>query len=46
MIKLEMRNYDVVLIEKQRKYQLNHQVKFINMNTSPVKIYYHLNNRK
>ena len=32
----------MILIEKKRKYQLYHQVKFINMNILPVKIYYHL----
>ena len=28
MIRLEMRNYSVILIEKQLKYQLYHQVKY------------------
>ena len=32
MIRLEVRNYDMTLIEKQPKYQLHYQVKFINMN--------------
>ena len=32
MIRLEVRNYDMTLIEKQPKYQLYYQVKFINMN--------------
>ena len=32
MIRLEVRNYDMTLIEKQPKYQLHCQVKFINMN--------------
>ena len=46
MIRLEMKNYFMILIEKQLKYQPYHQIKFINMNTSPVKIYYHLINNK
>ena len=32
MIRLKMKNYDMILIVKQLKYQLYHQVKFINMN--------------
>ena len=32
MIRLEMQNYNKILIGKQLKYQLNHQVNFINMN--------------
>ena len=32
MIRLAMKNYDMKLIEKHPKYQLYHQVKFINMN--------------
>ena len=35
-------NYNMILIKKQLKYWLNHQVKFINMNILLVKIYYHL----
>ena len=42
MIRLEMKNYIMILIEKQLKYQLYHQAKFINMNILLVKIYYHL----
>ena len=45
-IRLEMKNYNTILIEKQLKYQLYHQVKFINMNILLVKIYYHLINSK
>ena len=41
-----MENHDMILIEKQLKYQRYHQVKFINMNILPVKIYYHLINSK
>ena len=33
-----MENHDMILIEKQLKYQRYHQVKFINMNILPVKI--------
>ena len=32
MIRLKMKNYDMILIVKQLKYPLYHQVKFINMN--------------
>ena len=37
MIRLEMKNYDMILIEKQLKYQLYHQVTLINMNILLVK---------
>ena len=40
MIKLEIKNVNMTLIEKQQKYQLYHRVKFINMNILLVKIYY------
>ena len=40
MIRLKMKNYNMILMEKQLKYQLYHQVKFINMNILLVKIYY------
>ena len=30
MIRLEMKNYNMILIEKQPKYRLYHQAKFIN----------------
>ena len=39
MIRLEMKNYNMILIEKQPKYHLYHQVKFININIVLVKIY-------
>ena len=39
MIRLKMKNYDMIVIEKQLKYK---QLKFINMNILLVKIYYHL----
>ena len=31
MRRLEMKNYNMILTEKQQKYQPNHQVKLINM---------------
>ena len=37
MIKLEMKNYNTILIEKQPKYQLCHQTKFRNMSILLVK---------
>ena len=42
MIRLEMKNYKIILTEKQLRYQLYHQSKFINMNVLLVKMYYHL----
>ena len=39
-------NYNMILIEKQPKYQPDRQVKFVNMNILLVKIYYHLINSK
>ena len=44
--KLKMENYNTILTEKPRKYQLYHQVKLINMNTLLVKKYYHQINDK
>ena len=46
MIRLEMKNYSMILMEKQPKYQLYHQVKCINMNILLVKIYYRQINNK
>ena len=46
MIRLEIKNYIMTLIEKQLKYQLYHQVKFTNMNILLVQIFYHLINSK
>ena len=46
MIRLEMKNYNMILIEKQPKYQPYHHLKFVNMNILLVKIYYHLINNK
>ena len=40
MIRLKMKNYNMILMEKQLKYQLYHQAKFINMNILLVEIYY------
>ena len=40
MIRLEMKNYNMILTEKQQKYQHNHQVKLINMNILLMKEYY------
>ena len=37
MIRIEMKNYDRILPEKQEKYQHNHQIKFMNMNILQVK---------
>ena len=39
MIRLETKNYNMILTEKQLKYQLYHQVKLINMNILQVKKY-------
>ena len=39
MIRLEMKNYNMILTEKQQKYQLYHQVKLISMNILQVKKY-------
>ena len=41
-----MKNDNMILIEKQPKYQLYHHVKFINMNILLVKIYHHLNQQQ
>ena len=46
MIRLEMKNHNMILMEKQLKYQLNHQENFTNMNILLVKIYYYLINNK
>ena len=37
--KLKMRNYNMILTEKQQKYQHYHQVKLVNLNTLHVKKY-------
>ena len=46
MIRLEMKKYNMILIEKQPKYWPYHQVKFVNMNILLVKIYNDLINNK
>ena len=38
MIRLEMKKYNMILIQKQPKYRPYHQVKFVNMNILLVKI--------
>ena len=40
MIRLEMKNYNTILTEKQQKYQSYHQEKLINMNMLQMKKYY------
>ena len=42
MIRLEMKNCNIILIEKLLKYQLYHQAKLANMNILQEKKYYHL----
>ena len=45
-VKLGMKNYNMMLIEKQPKYQLYHQTTFINMSILLAKIYYcQINNK-
>ena len=40
MTRLEMKNYNMPLTEKQQKYRHCHQVNFINVNILQVKKYY------
>ena len=40
MIRLEIKNDDMILTEKQQKYQHCHLEKLINMNVLQVKKYY------
>ena len=40
MIRQEIKNYNMILTEKQQKYQLYHLEKLINMNILQVKKYY------
>ena len=42
MIKLNMKNYNMILTEKQQKYQHDQQLKLINMNILQAKKYDHL----
>ena len=39
MIRLEMKNYNIVFIEKQQKYRHYHQKKLINSNFLQLKKY-------
>ena len=40
MIRLDKKKYNMILTEKQQKYQLYHQVKLLDMNILQVKKYY------
>ena len=40
MIRLEMKNCNIILTEKQQKYQHSHLEKLINMNILQAKKYY------
>ena len=40
MIRLEMKNVNTILTEKQQKYRLYHQVKLITINILQMKKYY------
>ena len=42
MIRLEMKNYNMILTENLQKYQHYHQLKLINMKILQVKKYYFL----
>ena len=42
----DKKNYNMILIEKQLKYQPHHQAKLINMNITLVKKYYYPINNK
>ena len=42
MIKLKIKNYNMILIKNQQKYRHYYLEKLINMNISQVKKYYHL----
>ena len=46
MIRLEMKNYNMTLIEKLLKYQPDHLTKLTTMNILLVKKYYHLVKKK
>ena len=43
-IRIEMKNYNIILIERLQKYQLYHQAKSTNMNILLVKKYCHILN--
>ena len=40
MVRLELKNYNTILIEKQQKYRHYYQVKLMDMNILQVKKYY------
>ena len=42
MIRLEMKNYNTILTEKQQKYQHYNQIKLMNINFLQMNKYYHL----
>ena len=42
MIRLEMKNHNLILTERQKKYQHYHLEKLINMNILQMKKYYQL----
>ena len=42
MIRLKMKNYNMILIEKLQKYMPNQQTKLISINILQMKKYYHL----
>ena len=46
MIKLEIKSYSMILIEKLQKYQPYHKAKLINMNILQVRKYYLLTKNK
>ena len=46
MVRIEIKSYNMILTEKQEKYQHYHQVKFIYMNILQVKKYYFLSKVK
>ena len=46
MIRVEMKNYNTMLIETQPKHQLYHQTKLVNMNILQENKYYHQNQKQ
>ena len=42
MIRLRMKDYSIILIDKLKKYEPDHQTNFINMNSFLVDKYYNL----
>ena len=44
--RLDMKSYNIILIERPQKHQLYDQVKLINMNILLLQKYYHLINNK